>query len=397
MRILLIANYLPDAQQSMQRFAAMLEAGFVEAGHEVRALRPSVTAGKLAWRQSAVKWLGYIDKFVLFPPVLRKALKWADIVHICDQSNSIYVKYVEGRPHVVTCHDVLAARSAQGEIPYQKTRWTGRWLQRTILAGLGRARQIVCDSDATQEDVLRLVTGAGKANNKVARVYVGLNYPYAPMESEEARGRVYRLGFTGSQPFLLHVGGNQWYKNRLGVLEIFARLHKSLVGRELALLMVGHAWTDEIRRFVRREKLEPAVMELLNVAEEDLRALYSSAELLLFPSLAEGFGWPILEAQACGCPVVTSNIAPMTEVGGDAAIYIDPTDPESSALEVEGALKAGPDSRLARRKAGLLNAARFSTSAMLDAYMGLYQHLAECQPSCGTTGVVPPNFHASVR
>jgi glycosyltransferase involved in cell wall biosynthesis len=376
MRILLIANYLPDAQQSMQRLAAALGAGFVGAGHEVRTLRPSVRAGKLAWNESASKWLGYIDKFVLFPRVFREALEWAQIVHICDHSNSSYVQYLRGKPHVVTCHDLLAVRSAQGEIPHQTTRWSGRRLQSMILAGLIRARGIVCVSDATREDVLRIVPGAGTKGPEVTRIYNGLNYPYAPMDPEEADKRLRRLGLTPGQPFLLHVGGNQWYKNRLGALDIFARLRKSADARDLRLVMVGKPFTERMRQFVRSHEIERGLVELLDVTGEDLRALYSSAELMLFPSLAEGFGWPIIEAQACGCPVITSNFAPMTEIGGDAAIYIDPADPESAATEIARALKSATGSRVARREASLRNAARFSTASMIYSYLCLYRRLA---------------------
>jgi glycosyltransferase involved in cell wall biosynthesis len=379
MRILLIANYLPDAQQSMQRFAGMLETGFTKAGHEVRMLRPSVRAGNLARNESGMKWLGYIDKLVLFPQVLREALDWAEIVHICDHSNSVYLKYLEGRPHVVTCHDLLAIRSAQGEISRHDTRWSGRRLQGMILGGLGRARKIVCVSDATREDVIRMVPGAGSEGKEVTRIYNGLNYPYSPMERDEAEPRLQALGLVPDRPFLLHVGGNQWYKNRIGVLRTFAHLHRYAAVANLALVMVGKPWTDEMRRFVRSNELESAVVELRDVAEENLRALYSSAQLMLFLSLAEGFGWPIVEAQACGCPVIASNLAPMTEVGGDAAIYIDPNDPdaaESVALAIGGALKAGPALRMGLSQAGLRNAARFSTSAMIDAYLKLYERVA---------------------
>jgi glycosyltransferase involved in cell wall biosynthesis len=376
MRILLIANYLPDAQQSMRRFAGMLEAGFAKAGHEVRQLRPSVRAGSLARNESGVKWLGYIDKLVLFPKVLREAIEWAEIVHICDHSNSVYVKYLEERPHVITCHDLLAIRSAQGEISLNETRWSGRRLQSMILGGLRRARQIACVSDATREDVLRMVPGAGAEGKEVTRIYNGLNYPYSPMDRNEAGPRLQGLGLAPDRPFLLHVGGNQWYKNRMGVLRIFAQLHAFAVVDNLALAMVGKPWTEEMRRFIRSHALESAVVELRDVAEEDLRALYSSAELMLFPSLAEGFGWPIIEAQACGCPVVASNLAPMTEVGGDAAIYIDPSHSESAAMGVGGALKAGSALRFGLREAGLRNAARFSTEAMIEAYLGLYERVA---------------------
>src|SRR5580698_9682077 len=201
MRILLIANYLPDAQQSMRRFAGMLEAGFAKSGHEVRQLRPSVRAGSLARSESGVKWLGYIDKLVLFPKVLREATEWAEIVHICDHSNSVYLKYLEGRPHVVTCHDLLAIRSAQGEISRHDTRWSGRRLQGMILGGLGRARKIVCVSDATREDVIRMVPGAGSEGKEVTRIYNGLNYPYSPMERDEAEPRLQALGLVPDRPF----------------------------------------------------------------------------------------------------------------------------------------------------------------------------------------------------
>jgi glycosyltransferase involved in cell wall biosynthesis len=375
MRILLIANYLPDAQQSMRRFAAMLEAGFGNAGHEVRTLRPSVIAGRMALNDSGVKWLGYIDKLILFPHVLREALEWAEIVHICDHSNSVYVKHLEGRPHVITCHDLLAIRSAQGEIPEQETRWSGRWLQRMILAGLRGARHVVCVSDATRADLFRMTPDAVREGREVTRIYNGLNYPYSAMDRGESARRLCRLGLT-TEPFLLHVGGNQWYKNRLGALRIFARLRKSSGMGNLVLIMAGKPWTAEMRQFVCLEELKSCVTELLNVTEEDLRALYSSAELMLFPSLAEGFGWPIIEAQACGCPVITSNFAPMTEIGGDAAIYIDPADPESAATEIARALNPRTGSRVARRAASVRNAARFSTVSMIDAYLGLYRRLA---------------------
>lgn len=389
MRILLVANYLPDAQESMQRFAALLGTGFAHAGHTVRTLRPSVIAGCVARNDSAAKWLGYVDKFALFPRVLREAAAWAQIVHVCDHSNAFYMKYLAGRPHVVTCHDLLAVRSAIGDIPRRETRWSGRRLQSMILTGLGRARHIVCVSDSTRHDVLRIVPDAARQHNKITRIYNGLNYPYAPMDRGQAEGRLTRLGLSPRRPFLLHVGGNQWYKNRPGVIDIFARLRTLEDGRDLALVMAGKPWTAELRQLILSRKLESSAVELSNVPEEDLRALYSSAELMLFPSLAEGFGWPVIEAQACGCIVAASNFAPMTEVGGDAAIYVDPADPESAALKLWKVLRSAPGLRVALRQAGLRNAARFSAASMIGAYLNLYQGLTEGEPAS------PPRVYAS--
>ena len=366
MKVLLLANYLNDEQESMKRFAALMERGLTRAGHNVRVVQPKVYAGRLhASARGFGKWLGYLDKFVVFPPFLRSAVKWADVVHICDHSNSFYRKYIGSVPHLVTCHDLLAIRSAQGEIPQKQTAWTGRQLQRLILKGLTEAQHIVCVSNATRKDLLRVVD---IAENRVSLAYNSLNYPYSRMETDEAASRLQQLGIDPNQRFLLHVGGNQWYKNRLGVLRIFSILTKLAVGGSLKLLMVGKPWTLEMRRFVLEQGLSNATLELTGVAEEDLRALYSMASMMIFPSFQEGFGWPIIEAQACGCPVVTSNRSPMNDVGGNAAIYIDPDNPESAAAAVQRTLcgVAGI------RELSLANAARFEGSGMIDSYLSLY-------------------------
>jgi glycosyltransferase involved in cell wall biosynthesis len=366
MKVLLLANYLNDRQESMQRFAALMERGLTQAGHEVRILRPPAYVGKLySSAEGFGKWLGYVDKFGLFPPLLRSAVKEADVVHICDHSNSFYTKHIGSVPHIVTCHDLLAIRSALGEIPQKQTAWTGRQLQRLIVKGLAEAQHIVCVSEATRKDLLRVIN---IPENRVSRTYNSLNYPYSRMEAEKAAFRIRQLGVDPNQPFLLHVGGNQWYKNRLGVLRIFSILTKLMAGRSLRLVMVGKAWTSEMRRFILEYGLSDATLEVTGVAEEDLRALYSTASMMIFPSFQEGFGWPIIEAQACGCLVATSNRSPMNEVGGNAAIYIDPDNPESAAAAVQRALER----TACMRELSLANAARFKSSAMIDSYLSLY-------------------------
>jgi glycosyltransferase involved in cell wall biosynthesis len=370
MKVLLLANYLNDRQESMQRFAALMERGLTQAGHEVRILRPPAYVGKLhSSAEGFGKWLGYVDKFGLFPPFLRSAVKWADVVHICDHSNSFYAKHIGSVPHLVTCHDLLAIRSAQGEIPQKRTAWAGRQLQRLIVNGLTEAQHIVCVSEATRSDLLRVVD---IPENRVSRTYNSLNYPYSRMETDEAASRLRQLGIDPSQLLFLHVGGNQWYKNRLGVLRIFSILTKLMVGGSPKLVMVGKPWTSEMRRFVLEHDLGDATLELTGVAEEDLRALYSTAAMMIFPSFQEGFGWPIIEAQACGCPVFTSDRTPMTEVGGNAAVYLDPSDPAAAAAVIANSIVRTPQ----LRQAGFENAKRFSPTIMISSYSSLYQQLA---------------------
>jgi glycosyltransferase involved in cell wall biosynthesis len=236
-----------------------------------------------------------------------------------------------------------------------------------IFKGLTRAQRIACDSEATRSDLLRV---AGVSAQRVSRVYISLNHPYSPMEGHEARQRIHRLlrGLAG--PFLLHVGGNQWYKNRLGVLRIFSVLRRLSNGNALKLVLAGKPWTPEMRQFIFENGMSNLVFELAGVDNEDLRALYSTATMLLFPSLYEGFGWPILEAQACGCPVATSNSPPMNEIGGSAAVYIDPENPDSAAATLNHALETAPD----MRGPSLTNAARFRTG-MTESYLSLYEEV----------------------
>lgn len=385
-RVLLIGNYAPDRQESMQRFAHTLAAHLPERGFEVQLLRPEPHAGRLRPGAHGLgKWLGYIDKFVLFPHRLAAELRRGggarSVVHICDHSNAIYTRHLRAVPHLVTCNDLLAIRSARGEFPGHRTRWSGRVLQRLILAGLRRAQRITCISHATARDARRLL---GDETMKIDVTHMGLNHPYAPMPLAEARARVQALlGWPEPRPYLLHVGGEQWYKNRRGAVGLFAALRAELGQRAPHLLLVGSPPADETAAMLQADPaLAQNVHAVGEVDNETLRACYSAAELLLFPSLEEGFGWPIIEAQACGCRVLTTGKAPMNEVGGTTPFYL-PSDPLADlpgAVEfLRSALDEPHPARAARIAAGLENASRFSTAKMADAYARIYRELAAAQ------------------
>lgn len=374
MNILLIANYRPDLQESMQRFADLLNVELSQAGHHVRVVRPEPHLGKI--KPGAVglgKWLGYVDKLLLFPLALRQAIAWADVVHVCDHSNAFYTQYLQTVPHVVTCNDLLAVRSALGEIPQNPTRWSGRQLQQLILKGLNQAQRVVCISHQTRDDLLRLTD---LPEEVVSVAYLGLNYPYLPMTPSLARHRLTHLGIDTNSHYLLHVGGNHWYKNRQGVLEIFQALRSHLAETatpspppDLYLVFAGAPLPESLRQWAEQAGLRDRIIETPGISNEDLRALYSCATALLFPSLEEGFGWPILEAHACGCPVFTTNQAPMTEVGGSAAFYLDPSDIQGSAAAIAETLPTLKQ----WIEPSLLNAQRFSNHTMIATYLREYE------------------------
>lgn len=383
MKVLLIANYVYDRQESMTRFSDILFHELVQHGVDVEMIRPEPFFGRLRPSGTGLgKWLGYIDKFVIFPFALKRRLASMKhvVVHICDHSNAHYTRYLKNVPHVASCHDLLAVRSALGAFPQNRTGFTGRILQKLILNGLKRAQRITCISQATLQDVLRLVQSDP---HRVTFVSLGLNYPYSPMPRTEAATRVRTLnGTLPETPFILHVGGNQWYKNRLGVLKIFAAFRAENPTRNTPILvMVGPPQTKAMREFLAcNPQIAGEVIPLKNVNNEDLRALYSMAELVLFPSLAEGFGWPILEAQACGCRVITTGREPMTEVGGTAAFYLEPgmesdDRPKRAASVLQQVLAQDSRARQAAVAASLTNAQRFSTATMIRGYLQLYRDL----------------------
>lgn len=375
MKILLIGNYLNSRQQSMQLFVKLMYQGLAAAGHKVQLVRPPVILGRLRRGETGLaKWIGYIDRFLLYPFLLRRQIRQADVVHITDHANAIYIPHLAGKPHVVTCHDMLAIRSALDEIPANPTRWSGGVYQRWILRNLCKAQMVACVSRQTREEVQRLT---GLRNDRVTTVPNALNYQYQPMAADKAESRLRTLGLDDVQPFFIHVGGNQWYKNRAGVMRMFAELTRLPDYKSHYLVMAGKPWTTELRQLAQSLALETRAIELIEVSNDDLCALYSMAEALLFPSLHEGFGWPVIEAQACGCPVIASNRSPMTDVGGEAAIYIEPTEPEDSARTIVKGLA----DRKRLRAQGLRNAERYSREMMIRNYTQLYQAAMLGQPA----------------
>ena len=374
MKVLLIGNYAADRQYSMQGFTSALEAGLAERGVETRLLAPPSRAGRLPVPHPGVrKWLGYVDKYALFPRDLRRALGWADVVHVCDQGNARYVEYLGGKPHLLTCHDVLAIRSARGELRDWATGWSGRIYQGLILHGLERAGYVACVSEATRRELQQIT---GLPDDQVTLIENGLYRPYVPMSAGESAPRMRRLGLEPDVPFLLHVGGNQPYKNRLGMLQIFRAL-QAFPDAPRRLVLAGKPWNAAMRAYVAEQGLADRVFEKTGLDDDDVRALYSTARAFVFPSLYEGFGLPLIEAQSCGCPVFASDRSPLTEVAGDGAVFFDPSNPDEAArIVAEGLASAG-----LLRERGFENVKRFTTDTMVDKYVRAYRHVLGAVPA----------------
>lgn len=378
MRILLVGNYALDHQVSMLRYADMLCRQMSERGHDVEVVRPPAIFGKLSTRSSLRKWLGYMDKYLLFPLQLRLRAREVDLVHVCDHSNSMYLACAGGRPSSITCHDLLAIESARGRYSEQQISYSGKLQQRWILKHLLAADNVVCVSTNTASE---LATLRGKRVQRVVVIPNALGSDFLPATEETVRRLRAKLGIGAEEGYLFHIGGNHWYKNRLGVLRIYRKL-LGRIGSEapaLRLVMAGGPFTCTMRDFVTAMHLESKVIEVVDPSDEEVRSLYTGATALLFPSLYEGFGWPLIEAQQCGCPVITSNRLPMTEVAGSAALYIDPADEVAAADLIAANLE-----RLSlTRQDGLRNARRFDQSVIFSKYDAFFRGAVLAKRSSG--------------
>jgi len=278
----------------------------------------------------------------------------ADLYHWLDGSMAAFIPPALQCRSLVTVHDLIPLLQWRGELPGRPS-LPARWLIRRSLRALRAAAALCADSQATRTDLSRL---AGIAEG-VAAIAVPVR-PLPPPEDLSIPG----LGPSDS--FILHVGNNAAYKNRLGVLEVFSRL-RDCAG--LHLVLAGPPPTRQMRAAAARlERVHFAGP----VDDARLNGLYRRASLFLFPSLYEGYGMPVLEAMAAGCPVVCSTAAALAEVAGGAALSAPAPDPGALAAQCRALLS---DEALRRRMIGLgkARAAAFDVASMGRSLMEWYE------------------------
>ena len=228
-----------------------------------------------------------------------------------------------------------------------------------------RANAIITPSETVKGEVCQRL---GVKAEKVFAIPEAARAAFYPMPPSESRAVCRRLGVEDE--FIFFVGTLEPRKNLLTLVRAFERITSSHV----QLVIAGHrGWlSDDLMDYLRDNEVRERVLFTGHLPDEDLRALYSSCRLLVYPSLYEGFGLPLLEAMACGAPVVTSNVSGIVETVGDVARLITPTDVEDLARGISSLLNDASE-RAHRSAAGLQHAKKFSWERTARATWEIYQ------------------------
>jgi glycosyltransferase involved in cell wall biosynthesis len=377
MKLILIGNYPPDGQESMERFARMLHTGYQQAGFASEIWRPTVLFGSRhrAATSGLGKWLAYFDKWLVFPLVLRwrllgKSLNTSEVrFHVCDHSNAPYLKHLPEERTGITCHDVLAIRGALGYADaYCPASGLGKVLQQWILHHLSRAKLLASVSQLTLNQLRELTADSAPIPQDWRVIHNAFNAEFAPLPASQVAELLHQAGLPSGRSFILHVGSGQARKNRALLLRMVSALGQRWQGD---ICFAGEALEPALHQLADSLGLGERVISVVKPSHSTLLALYTACEAFVFPSFSEGFGWPVIEAQACGAPVIASNVEPMPEVSGGAALHADPTNPEEFAEALLALQDADIRADIVNR--GFVNARRFEAHQMTHNYLELFK------------------------
>lgn len=313
------------------------------------------------------RWLNIIWQRLRLPLPIQWVTGPLDLFHSPD-----FVLPPLGRtPAVLTVHDLSFLRVPECFVPGFR-----EYLERAVSRAVGRARFILADSFSTRQDLIDLM---GAEPERVTVLYPGVESRFAPIQDPVILDPV-RARYDLPPRFVLGLGTLQPRKNFDGLVDAFGRLLATRSNEpwlaDLQLVIAGgKGWMyEETIAQVERLGLEKRVRFLGFVDDADLPALYSLAAVFAFPSWYEGFGVPILEAMACGTPVVAAKNSSLPEVVGDAGLLVSAADTDALAAALTRLL-GEKDLRAELIVAGQGRARRFTWEKAAHQLMGLYNGL----------------------
>jgi len=358
----LIAYGLNRAETGIARYTRELIAGLQQAEIDITILQTDQTMhGKKNIRLKGSKFL---PGLLTFGQIEIARLAYQKNLALVHDTTGCAPLWLTRASRLVTIHDVIP-------YIYPETSTKLDWLIYRFWLPLivQRLDSIITASEHSKMDILRYLPVKPENITVIPEAASPIYQPLSSTEVEHTLSR-HRINF----PYILYVGSIQARKNLTRLLEAFAQVRHW--AQKWKLVIVGAAQWKYASVFETLEQLQlTSNVHFTNyVAESDLPALYNGASLFVFPSLYEGFGLPVLEAMACGTPVITSNCSSLPEVTGEAAILVDPVDTNAIALAMRRVLEE-PDLARTLKEKGIARAQQFSWKQTARRTAQVYERL----------------------
>jgi len=266
---------------------------------------------------------------------------------------------------IVTVHDLAFLK-----FPERFSAARRFYYRTSMVRGARRAAHVIADSESTRQDLIGL---GGIPAGRITVVHLGVDKTFAPVNNTAAAARV-REKYSLPDRFFLFVGTIEPRKNVACIVEAYTQLASDL---DIDLVIAGRrGWKfGSLYRQIERAELTDRIFMPGRIDDEDLPALYSCAEAFVWPTIYEGFGLPLLEAMACGTPVISSDIDVVREVVGDAAVLIDPRAPEELTDAMRRVVSAG-DVRDDLVRRGIARANKFPWEQTATRTLAVYERVA---------------------
>jgi glycosyltransferase involved in cell wall biosynthesis len=379
-RVAIVCDYREENWPSMDLVADMLlynlqqeHAGIVEPTRLAPLMRRRFTRSGTD-NGERFKADRLLNRFWDYPRILRRRRTEFDLFHIIDHSYAQLIHELPPERTVITCHDLDTFRCLLNGTTERRS-LLFRKMTKRIMSGIGKAARVICDSAATRDELLAYDLVAPE---RAVVIQNGVHPSCSPEANPLADREAARLlGSANAQDVeILHVGSTIPRKRIDVLLKVFAALKAEFPGARL--IRVGDSLTFEQMRLAKQLEIDGAIVALPRLDRDVLAAVYRRAAILLQPSEREGFGLPVVEALACGTPVVASDLPVLREVGGDAAVYCAVDDLFSWTESVTQLLveRAGHTQKWSeRRAAAIAQAAKFSWADYARRIVSVYQQL----------------------
>jgi glycosyltransferase involved in cell wall biosynthesis len=292
--------------------------------------------------------------------LIARASRQCDLLHVPHFNAPL----LRRGPMIVSIMDVIHLSSSA----YCHNLSTSLYARPMLNAVARKADHIVTVSCYSKNEIIQAL---GSPESKITVIPCGVSDDFSPHSASESQEAAKALGIE--IPFLLYVGNLKPHKNVAALLRAFAQLRKDGTLRH-SLLIVGDdaRWKRSVVDECLRLGIRDCTIFVPYVSRSLLPRVYAAADLLVMPSTVEGFGLPVLEAMACGTPVVTSRTASLPEVAGDAALYFDPASPEELAAQIERILQS-TELRTSLRDKGMQRAKQFTWRQSARRHIDLYK------------------------